>query len=108
MLSVPDEPVRARILFAGTADLRKGIHYLAMASEKLVEQGFHYEFRIAGDVEHSVANQRECRYLTFLGRVPRAGMTREFASADLFVLPALAEGWAEARSGALACGGTVV
>ena len=51
MLSVPDEPVRGRILFAGTADLRKGIHYLAMAAEKLVEHGLHYEFRVAGNVE---------------------------------------------------------
>ena len=108
MLSVPDEPVRGRILFAGTADLRKGIHYLAMAAEKLVEHGLHYEFRVAGDVEQSVANQRQCRYLTFLGRVPRAGMTREFASADLFVLPSLAEGSAEATYEALACGVPVV
>jgi glycosyltransferase involved in cell wall biosynthesis len=108
MLSVPGEPVRGRILFAGTADLRKGIHYLAMATEKLVEHGLHYEFRVAGDVEQSVANQRHCRYLTFLGRVPRAGMTREFASADLFVLPSLAEGSAEATYEALAFGVPVV
>src|SRR5262249_8505924 len=97
-----------RILFAGTADLRKGIHYLAMAAEKLLEHGLHYEFRVAGDVERSVANQRQCRYLTFLGRVPRAEMSREFASADLFVLPALAEGSAEATYEALACGVPVV
>ena len=108
LLSVPDEPVRGRILFAGTADLRKGIHYLAIAAEKLVEHGLHYEFRVAGDAEQSVANQRECRYLRFLGRVPRAGMTREFAFADLFVLPSLAEGSAEATYEALACGVPVV
>ena len=108
MLSVPGEPVRGRILFAGTADLRKGIHYLAMATEQLVEHGLHYEFRVAGDVEQSVRNQRQCRYLTFLGRVPRAGMTREFASADLFALPSLAEGSAEATYEALACGVPVV
>ena len=108
MLSVPGEPVRGRILFAGTADLRKGIHYLAMATEKLVEHGLRYEFRVAGDVEQSVANQRHCRYLTFLGRIPRAGMTREFTSADLFVLPSLAEGSAEATYEALAYGVPVV
>jgi len=108
MLSVPDESIRGRILFAGTADLRKGIHYLAMATEKLVERGSHYEFRVAGDVEQSIANQRQCRYLTFLGRVPRSGMIREFASADLFVLPSLAEGSAEATYEALACGVPVV
>lgn len=108
MLSVSEEPVRGRILFAGTADLRKGIHYLAMASEKLLEHGLHYEFRIAGDVEQSVANQKQCRYLRFLGRVPRARMTLEFTSADLFVLPSLAEGSAEATYEALACGVPVV
>src|ERR1700756_2807760 len=68
ILSVRQEPVRGRILFAGTADLRKGIHYLAMAAEKLVQHELRCEFRIAGDVEQSVANQRQCRYLTFLGR----------------------------------------
>jgi glycosyltransferase involved in cell wall biosynthesis len=108
MLSLPNEPVRGRILFAGTADLRKGIHYLAMAAKKLVEQGLNYEFRVAGDVEQSVASQRQCRYLTFLGRVPRSGMMREFVSADLFVLPSLAEGSAEATYEALACGVPVV
>src|SRR4029077_6326271 len=76
LFSVRNEPVRGRILFAGAAELRKGIHYLAMASQKLVEHGLHYEFRVAGDVEQSVANHRQCRYLTFLGRVPRVGMTR--------------------------------
>jgi len=108
MLCVPGEPIRGRILFAGTADLRKGIHYLAMAAEKLVEHGLQCEFRVAGDVEQSVANQRQCRYLRFLGRVPRAEMTREFACADLFALPSLAEGSAEATYEALACGVPVV
>ena len=108
LFSVRNEPVRGRILFAGTAELRKGIHYLALAAEKLVEHGLHYEFRVAGNVEQSVANRRQCRYLTFLGRVPRAGMTREFAVADLFVLPSLAEGSAETTYEALACGVPVV
>ena len=108
MLSVSHQPERSRILFAGTAELRKGIHYLAMATEKLVERGLQYHFRVAGHVEQSVANQRQCRYLTFLGRIPRAEMTREFASADLFVLPSLAEGSAEAIYEALACAVPVV
>ena len=108
MLSVPDEPVRGRLLFAGTADLRKGIHYLAMAAEKLIEQGLLYEFRVAGDVEQLVANQRQCRCMKFLGRVPRLNMTGEFAAADLFVLPSLAEGSAETTYEALACGVPVV
>lgn len=106
--SVRNEPVRGRILFAGTADLRKGIHYLAMAAEKLAGRGNRYEFRVAGNVERSLANRQQCRYLRFLGRVPRAKIAGEFTAADLLVLPSLAEGSAEATYEALACGVPVV
>src|SRR5207245_10483607 len=34
-LTVCNRPVPARILFAGTAELRKGIHYLGFAANKL-------------------------------------------------------------------------
>jgi hypothetical protein len=108
LFSVRNEPVRGRILFAGTAELRKGIHYLAMAAEKLVMCGGRCEFRVAGDVECSIANQEQCRHLRFLGRIPRARMVSEFATADLFVLPSLAEGSAETTYEALACGVPVV
>src|ERR1051326_6678443 len=36
LLSVRNTPLRGRILFAGTAELRKGIHYLALATEKQI------------------------------------------------------------------------
>jgi glycosyltransferase involved in cell wall biosynthesis len=107
LFSLRNEPVRGRILFAGTAELRKGIHYLA-AAEKLLVRGARCEFRVAGNVERSVANQQQCRHLKFLGRIPRVKMTGEFAVADLFVLPSLAEGSAETTYEALACGVPVV
>ena len=108
LFSVRNEPVRGRILFAGTADLRKGIHYFAAAAEKLLVRRVRCEFRVAGNVERSVANQEQCRHLKFLGRVPRVKMTGEFAVADVFVLPSLAEGSAETTYEALACGVPVV
>ena len=108
LLSIKNVLVTGRILFAGTAELRKGIHYLAMAAEKLHARGLRYEFRIAGNVRSSIANQKICRHLTFLGRIPRGEMATEFAAADVFVLPSLAEGSAEVIYEALACGLPVV
>jgi glycosyltransferase involved in cell wall biosynthesis len=108
LLSIRNEPIRGRLLFAGTADLRKGIHYLAMAAEKLLARGLRYEFRIAGDVRPDIARQHVCRHLNFLGRIPRGEMSNEFALADVFVLPSLAEGSAEAIYEALASGVPVV
>jgi glycosyltransferase involved in cell wall biosynthesis len=108
LFSVRNEPVRGRILFAGTADLRKGIHYFAAAAEKLLVRRVRCEFRVAGNVERSVANQEQCRHLKFLGRVPRVKITGEFAVADVLVLPSLAEGSAETTYEALACGVPVV
>jgi glycosyltransferase involved in cell wall biosynthesis len=107
-LEIVNRPVPGRILFAGTAGLRKGIHYLAMAAEKLHIKGRRYEFRVAGDVTQRVAKQPVCQHLEFLGRLPRNQMHREFRQADIFVLPSLAEGSAEATYEALAAGLPVI
>ena len=108
LLELPPDPRRGRVLFAGTAELRKGIHYLAMAAEKLVGRGLSAEFRIAGNVSPAVANQSMCRHLVFLGRVPHHRIHEEFQTADLFVLPSLAEGSAEVIYEALAAGLPVI
>jgi len=103
-LKLQPKPQPGRILFAGTADLRKGIHYLAMASEELVKRGRKYEFRVAGHVEDQVRKQPSCHHLNFLGRVPRDRIQEEFQRADVFALPTLAEGSAEVTYEALAAG----
>jgi glycosyltransferase involved in cell wall biosynthesis len=101
-------PVAGRVLFVGTAGLRKGIHYLADASQRLHRKGRCYEFRIAGDVSRKVTNQPACRHLNFTGRVPRDCIQAEYASADVFVMPSLAEGSAESTYEALAAGLPVI
>jgi glycosyltransferase involved in cell wall biosynthesis len=105
---IGQRPTPGRVLFAGTAELRKGIHYFAIAAEKLAARGLRYEFRVAGDVQPSVANQKQCRQLSFLGRIPRADMAREFSAADVFVLPSVSEASAEVTYEALACGVPIV
>jgi glycosyltransferase involved in cell wall biosynthesis len=103
---LPSVPVPKRILLVGTADLRKGIHILGMAAQKLRHRN--YEFRVAGEVTEAVRHHPLTQHLCFLGRVPRSQMQSEYAQADLFVLPTLAEGSAEAVYEALAAGLPVV
>ncbi len=102
-------PERGQILFVGEPNLRKGIHYLALAAERLRTRGHAYKFRVAGSVNPAVRQQPVCRYLHFLGRVPRDRIQEEFATADLFVLPTLySEGFGMVRLKSLACGVPVV
>jgi hypothetical protein len=107
-LTLQTNPVPGRVLFVGTAGLRKGIQYLAMSAKRLRGRARRYEFRIAGEATAQTANQTLCESLTFLGRVARDRVHGEYASADVFVLPTLAEGSAEATYEALAAGVPVV
>jgi glycosyltransferase involved in cell wall biosynthesis len=107
-LSGEARPERGRILFVGEPNLRKGIHYFGMAVERLIASGYRYQFLVAGEVTRRVAQQPLCRNLVFLGRVPHDRIHEEFAAADVFVLPSLAEGSAEAIYEALAAGVPVV
>jgi glycosyltransferase involved in cell wall biosynthesis len=106
--SLKAEPRRGRVLFVGSADRRKGIHYLAKAANILRGRGRNYEFRVAGGVDRQVKEHEDAASLQFLGRVPRSEIAAEFASADIFVLPTLAEGSATVIYEALASGLPVV
>lgn len=103
---VRNVPVKGRVLFAGTADLRKGIHYLGMAAEQLANEGC--DFRVAGNVSDEVRNHPMMHHLNFLGRIPREEMKEEFLKADVFVLPTLAEGCASVVHEAVMAGCPVI
>jgi glycosyltransferase involved in cell wall biosynthesis len=55
-----------------------------------------------------VSGKPVCQALSFLGRVPRAAIADEFATADVLVLPTLAEGSASVTYEALAAGVPVI
>lgn len=99
-------PQPGRVLFAGTADRRKGIHYLAKAANLLDSDTA--EIRVAGSVSDVVRHHLEATKLRFLGRIPRADMRHEFETADIFVLPTLAEGSATVVYEAMAAGLPVI
>jgi glycosyltransferase involved in cell wall biosynthesis len=106
--AIDNRPEPGRVLFAGTADLRKGIHYLAMAADRLRTRSRRYRFMIAGHARPEVRGQTICRRLEFLGRVLRTQIRQEFAAADILVLPSLAEGSAGVTYEALGSGLPVV
>jgi glycosyltransferase involved in cell wall biosynthesis len=107
-LALEPTPWPGRILSIGRAGLGKGTHYLAIAAERLTGRGLRYDFRVAGHASPAVTGQPICRNLNFLGRVDRSKIHTEFQSADLFVLPTLAEGSAESVYEALAAGLPVI
>lgn len=95
-------PEPKRILFAGSANMRKGIHHLAAAARRLVPHG--YTFVVAGEVGEVVRRHPDAANLTFIGRVPRSEIATEFAGADIVVLPSIAEGSAGVTYEAMAAG----
>lgn len=107
-LTLETAPEPGRVLFAGTAELRKGIQYLAAAATLLRRQNADIQVRIAGGATERVRTRPEVADLVFLGRLPRAQMAEEFAKADVFVLPSLAEGSAGVVYEALGAGIPVV
>lgn len=101
-------PRTGRVLFAGAAGLRKGIPYLAEAARILKRRRADVEIVVAGSASPAVRARPETRDLTFLGPLDRDRMADEFACADVFCLPSLAEGSATSVFEALAYGVPVV
>ncbi len=106
--ALENRPQPGRILFAGTPDLRKGIHILAEAARILDGRGRKYSFLVVGGAAETVRGRPETSALTFLGQLPSAGLRAELSKADLFCFPSLAEGSAACTYEALAASVPVV
>ena len=107
-LATKPKPEPGRILFAGSVGLRKGTHYLAEAARLLKSRGVACEIVVIGPYDSSAIQRPEFQGPTYVGRVPRSRMQEEFARADVFVHPSLAEGSAMAHLEALASGLPIV
>lgn len=100
--------VPGRVLFAGGAALRKGLHYLAQAASALKTGIPELDVRIAGALPECVTQHSICKDLHFLGKLTSEQMIEEYLSADFFVLPSLAEGFAGVVAEAIGAGCPVI
>jgi glycosyltransferase involved in cell wall biosynthesis len=100
---------RFRVLFVGTACLRKGFLDLAHAWRDLALSGG--ELLVVGPVHDEIVPllkpYREDPTIRFVGHV-RGGAARYYAQADVFVLPSIVEGSANTNYEAMAAGLPVI
>ena len=99
-----NQPVRGRILFVGSASIRKGLHTLAEAANKCAERGENFDFRVVGEVAKQIKNKDEVKNLNFIGKLAKKELLEEYRLADIFVFPTIAEGLSGAVVEALAYG----
>lgn len=104
-LTLKVKPEPGRILFAGSAILRKGIHTLAAAASILKGR---CQVRVAGAVSDKVRQHPDAVAIEFLGHLGPIQMADEFARADVFAFPSLVEGSAGVTAEALGAGVPVV
>jgi glycosyltransferase involved in cell wall biosynthesis len=106
-LILQPQPEPGRVLFVGQVGLRKGNHYLAEATRKLQPRLKHLDIRVVGPPLVDITNPLFAGP-NYIGQVPRSLVREEFARADVFVLPTLAEGMALVHLEAMACGVPVI
>src|SRR5262249_16538026 len=96
---------RTVVLYAGSFQSRKRV-------EVAIEQAARrpdVEFRLAGRGEtepscHSLAQQRRCENVVFLGHLTPAQLGKQMREADVFLFPSVLEGHPQVLIQAAACG----
>jgi glycosyltransferase involved in cell wall biosynthesis len=101
-------PIPGRVLFVGSVGLRKGNHYLAQAFALLKSRGVNADFRVVGKYNPRTVTLPLFAGPNYVGMVGRDEIQREFAQADVFALPTIAEGFALVHLEAMAYGVPVV
>ena len=100
----PHKPMR--VLTVGAVKVMKGAPYLLAAARALKGK---VEFRMVGQIDVTpYAQKLLSEHVTLLGGVPRSEIHRQFAWADVFLLPTLCEGSATVCYEALSNGLPVI
>lgn len=81
-----------RVLFLGQVNLRKGVHYLVKAMEKL--KSFPIVLDFVGPCYVDFPDQFNNLAINFHGPVSRSTAETYYSEADIFILPTLSDGFA--------------
>ena len=91
-----NNPQKGRLIWIGSDPVRKGIVYCQRAAKILKEKYPYIDFRIIGTVSNDIVSSNDFKDLNFIGHLNKEQLEEEFNSADIFVFPTLAEGFAGA------------
>ena len=94
----PDHPRGGGVLFCGTWDSMKGVHYLAAAFSLMVERGRRVNLTVLGgampaETIRSTFSEAARPYVTILDRLPEEDVIAAYRSHDVLVFPSSYEGF---------------
>jgi glycosyltransferase involved in cell wall biosynthesis len=99
-----------RIVYAGQITLRKGLHYLIEAFEKIKDENV--ELVLIGKVDESMTNVVEKTLnnpkIRITGTIPKIELSQLYQTGSVFILPSLADSWGLVVLEAMACGLPVI
>lgn len=110
-VSQKSEQKKLSVLFVGTVEIRKGVHYLLDAVKKL--NGELIELRIAGTFHselYHLIHQSDMAHknIRLLGQLPKDQIKEEMNKADVMVMPSMLEGLSLTILEGMACGTPVI
>jgi starch synthase len=95
-----------RVLFVGNVSVRKGVHYLLEAFDKLDHKNKH--LTIVGSVQPVLRKTLDRLMsrsdISVLGHLPQRDLKKVMSSSQVMVLPSVEEGLALVQAQAMACG----
>lgn len=99
----PEKVTRPTVLFVGAVKARKGVRELVRALDQVRQQIPDVQLVIIGTLDYEPAYVAEVRadiarlgleqHVRLLGRLPETDMLGWYGAADVFVMPALNDGW---------------
>lgn len=89
-----NKPIKGRIIWIGNDPVRKGLLYANKAIQQLQSNGYNIDFRVTGPLPESLKTSPYFSNINFIGYLTKDQLREEFNTADMFVFPTLAEGFA--------------